>query len=350
MKSLSAFLKLIRFPNLIIIAFTQYMVRYCIIYPALKGTELTLGNYCLSLPADGMQLLMNNLDFFLLCLSTVMIAAAGYIINDYFDVKIDRINKPDHMVIDKGIKRRVAMGAHIVINSIALLIGIALSWKYDFFYPGTFIFGISIILLWFYSTNFKRMFLVGNLTVAFLTGMVPLIVALFELKLQLRTYNRCFWLAKTDLSPVFIKVFVFSAFAFLVTLLREIIKDIEDFEGDSELGCTTLAVTLGTKRTSKLVAGLSLLIMFFLALLQMKHLQHDEHYNADMKSFWYFTFALQLPFLLLVIRLLTATEKKHFTLAGGFTKLIMLSGICYLFLYRGLVLDQVAFFKNLLEQ
>ncbi|HXC04866.1 MAG TPA: geranylgeranylglycerol-phosphate geranylgeranyltransferase, partial [Bacteroidia bacterium] len=267
--------------------------------------------------------------------------------NDYFDVKIDRINKPDHMVIDKGIKRRVAMGAHVVINSLAFLIGSGLSWKYDFFYPGTFIFGISIVLLWFYSTNFKRMFLIGNLTVAFLTGMIPLLVALFELKLQLHTYSRCFVLAKTNLTPIFMILFVFSGFAFLVTLLREIIKDIEDFEGDSELGCTTLAVTLGVKRSSRLMAGLSLVVMFFLALLQMKHLQLG---TPDMRSFWYFLIALQLPFLLLVIRLLTATEKKHFTQAGGLTKLIMLSGICYLFLYRMMILEQINIFLEQIQQ
>ncbi|MFI5149601.1 MAG: geranylgeranylglycerol-phosphate geranylgeranyltransferase [Bacteroidia bacterium] len=345
-----AFLKLVRFPNLLIIAFTQYMVRYCLIYPLMKGTELTLGSYCLSLPVEGMSLLMNNLDFFLLSLSTVLIAAAGYIINDYFDVKIDRINKPDQMVIDRGIKRRVAMGAHIVLNSLAFLIGIVLSWKYDFVYPGTFIFGISIILLWFYSTNFKRMLLIGNLTVAFLTGMVPVLVALFELKLQLHTYSRCFVLAKTDLIPVFDKIFVFAGFAFLMTLLREIIKDIEDYEGDSELGCTTLAVTLGVNRSAKLVAMLSLIIMFFLGLIQMKHLEHTPGTSPDMKSFWYFTLALQLPLLLLVVRLFTAGEKKHFTFAGGLTKVVMLSGICYLFLYRHLVLEQVEFFKTLLEQ
>jgi 4-hydroxybenzoate polyprenyltransferase len=350
MKSFLAFLKLIRLPNLLIIAFTQYMVRYCIIYPGLKGTELTLGSYCLSLPLEGLQLIMSNLDFFLLSLCTVMIAAAGYIINDYFDVKIDRINKPDHMVIDKGIRRRVAMGAHVVINSIAFIIGCWLSWKYDFFYPGTFIFGISIVLLWFYSTNFKRMFVVGNLTVAFLTGMVPLIVALFELKLQLHANGRCFVLAKTDLKPIFMIVFVFSAFAFLVTLLREIIKDIEDYEGDSELGCTTLAVSFGINRSARLVALLSFVIMIILSLIQMKQFYHDDTHAADMSSFWYFTFALQLPFLLLIIRLLTATEKKHFTLAGGFTKLIMLSGICYLFLYRKLILDALQIIHDQMQQ
>jgi 4-hydroxybenzoate polyprenyltransferase len=333
MKSFIAFLKLIRWPNLLIVAFTQYMVRYCILYPGLKGMELQLDQYCLNMPTDGLNLLINNLDFFLLTLSTVMIAAAGYIINDYFDVKIDRINKPEQMVIDNGIKRRVAMGAHVVINAIAFFIGCWLSWKYDFFYPGTFIFGISIVLLWFYSTNLKRMFLSGNLSVAFLTGMVPLIVALFELKVQTHANGYCLHLTKTTFWPIFLIVIVFSIFAFIVTLLREIIKDIEDYEGDKENGCTTLPVTLGINVSKNIVAFLSLGVMTLIALIQVK-----QYAFGDIKSVLYLTFGVQIPFILLAIRLFTASKKSHFTFSGGLTKLIMLTGICYLFLYRILLM------------
>ena len=97
-----SFLKLIRIQNLLIIAFTQYMVRWCILYPIFKVCKYDLQ--------------MSNFQFFLLSLSTVMIAAAGYAINDYFDVRIDKVNKPERMIIDKGVKRRVAIGAHTVIN------------------------------------------------------------------------------------------------------------------------------------------------------------------------------------------------------------------------------------------
>src|SRR5690348_9789169 len=110
-----SFLKLIRVQNLLIIAFTQYMVRWCLIFPILK--------------ARGFELQLSNINFFLLVLSTVMIAAAGYIINDYFDVNIDKINKPERMVIDKGVKRRVAIGAHTLINILAILIGLYVSYS-----------------------------------------------------------------------------------------------------------------------------------------------------------------------------------------------------------------------------
>jgi 4-hydroxybenzoate polyprenyltransferase len=333
MKSSIAFLRLIRLPNLLIVAFTQYLVRWCILWPGLKGIELYLGHYCLSIPAEGLNFVMNDFDFFLLSLCTVMITAAGYIINDYFDVRIDRINKPDLMIIDKGIRRRVAMGAHIVINVLAFLIGLWLSWKYHFFYFGSFIFGISIILLWFYSTTLKRMFLLGNLVVALLTAFVPLIVALFELPLQIRENGHCFFLAHTNLNPLFAIVLIFSAFAFIVTLLREIIKDIEDYEGDKENGCNTLPVALGVTQSKKIVAFLTVFVMALIGAIQAK-----QFAGGDMNSFWYFMAGLQVPFLILVIRLFTGSEKKHFTMAGGLTKLIMLSGICYLFLYSHLLM------------
>jgi 4-hydroxybenzoate polyprenyltransferase len=336
MKQVIAFFRLIRLPNLLIIAFTQYMVRWCLLYPGLQALEQHVGHYCLELPSEGLHFQISDFDFFMLCLSTVMIAAAGYIINDYFDVKIDRINKPSQIVIDKSIKRRVAMGAHVVINILAFIIGVWLSWKYNFFYFGSFVFGISIILLWFYSTNFKRMFLAGNLTVAFLTGMVPLLVALFELPLQIRANSHCFYLANTNLNMLFVLVLIFSLFAFIVTLLREIIKDIEDVEGDRENGCTTLPVTFGPDRSKQIVAFLALIVMALLTLIQIRQ------YNAgDTYSFWYFTVFLQLPFALLAWRLFSAQDKKHYTYAGGFTKMIMLSGICYLFLYRHILMQIV---------
>src|ERR1019366_1291714 len=161
-----AFLKLIRLQNLLIIALTQYMVRWCLIYPILK--------------TRGFELQFSNFHFFLIVLSTVMIAAAGYIINDYFDVRIDKINKPQHLVIDKGVKRRVAMGAHTVINIIAVIISLYVSYSIGVWKLGL-IYFICALGLWFYSTTFKRQFLIGNIVIATFTALVPLVVGVYEL-------------------------------------------------------------------------------------------------------------------------------------------------------------------------
>jgi 4-hydroxybenzoate polyprenyltransferase len=161
-----AFLKLIRLQNLLIIAFTQYMVRWCLIYPILK--------------ARGFELQLSDIYFFLMVLSTVMIAAAGYIINDYFDVRIDKVNKPERLVVGKGVKRRVAMGAHTVINIIAIFISLYVSYTIGAWKLGL-IYFICALGLWFYSTTFKRQFLIGNIVIAFFTALVPLIVGIYDL-------------------------------------------------------------------------------------------------------------------------------------------------------------------------
>ena len=116
-----AFLRLIRVQNLLIIALTQYLMRYCIVEPIAQ----LIGNG----GVVDVVLQLSNLDFFLLSLSTVMVAAAGNIINDYFDLRIDRVNKPEKIIVGRYIKRRVAMGAHLVINGIGLVLGAYVAFK-----------------------------------------------------------------------------------------------------------------------------------------------------------------------------------------------------------------------------
>lgn len=312
-----AFLKLIRIQNLLIIAFTQYMVRWCLLYPIFK--------------LSGYELQLSNFQFFLLSLSTVMIAAAGYIINDYFDVRIDKVNKPERMIIDKGIKRRVAIGAHSVINVLAILIGLYVSYSIGAWKLVTIHF-VCATGLWFYSTNFKRQFFIGNLVIASFIAMVPLIVAIYELvgcfKENYVTigFERSAWKW----------VLALSLFAFLTTLVREIIKDLEDVEGDKEFGCYTMPIVIGVRSTKIIVTVISLFTMGLLAFFQ------NIFYEENKTLFYYFLFALQLPFAFLIYKVLTAQTKKEFRLAGNTAKFIMLMGVCYLFFFAYAILSLVA--------
>jgi 4-hydroxybenzoate polyprenyltransferase len=148
MNPVIAFIKLIRFPNLILLVLSQYAIRFGIISPIIyhfSGDE----------NIQNVGLKMAEFDFFLLSLSSVMIAAAGYIINDYFDVKADRINRPEKIIVGKYLKRRIAMGAHIVINIIALLIGAYLAYKLDVWNLVLFQI-LPAGALWYYSTVFKK--------------------------------------------------------------------------------------------------------------------------------------------------------------------------------------------------
>jgi 4-hydroxybenzoate polyprenyltransferase len=180
MNPIIAFIKLIRLPNLIIIVLTQYAIRYGIIYAILNSVSDDVE----------VSLLMSNLDFFLLCLSTVMIAAAGYIINDYFDVRVDRVNRPDKIIVGKHLKRRIAMGSHVIINSIAIIIAGYLAYKIGD-WKLIFIQLLAAGALWYYSIIFKKQVLIGNIIVALLAALVPFVAGLYELLLQHASVVKC---------------------------------------------------------------------------------------------------------------------------------------------------------------
>jgi 4-hydroxybenzoate polyprenyltransferase len=315
-----SFLKLIRLPNLLIIAFAQYMIRLCLIEPSLR--------------VYGMYLQMSDLEFFLLVLATVFVSAGGYVINDYFDVKIDVINKPEQLVIDHGIKRRVAIGAHAVLSSLGVAIGIFLSWRCNILLAGGTLFAVSVIGLWFYSTSFKYQFLTGNVVISLFTGMAPFMVALFELPRVIETYNARLVLQQYNegsavTSTILTWAAAYGIAAFGLSLIREIIKDMEDVEGDKEYGCRTVPIVLGIKKAKMIV---SFLIVFFTA--GIAYLQYKQFSIKDKYSFYYFLSLVQLPLLVLLFRTVTAKEKKHFHFASILVKFIMLTGICYLFLLR----------------
>ena len=314
-----SFLKLIRIRNLLIIAFTQYMVRWCMIFPILK-----LRNYDLQL---------SNFNFFLLVLSTVMLAAAGYIINDYFDVRIDKVNKPERLVIDKGVKRRVAMGAHTFINILAILIGFYVSYSIGF-WKLSLIHIICASTLWFYSTHFKRQFLIGNFIVAFFTALVPLIVGIYELYPCYKVY--AVEGSEISFKSVWIYVFAISFFAFITTFLREIIKDIEDYQGDKEYGCQTLPIVIG-KNSAKIVV----VVITIGCMICLSYLQYLQFKANDWLAFFYFILALQVPFLFLIYKVMTAQTKKDFRFAANTAKFIMLMGVCFLFIFAYTLLSYI---------
>lgn len=319
-----AFLKLIRLPNLLIIAFTQYMIRLCLIEPILN--------------LSGLQLQMNDWEFGLLVLATVFVAAGGYIINDYFDVRIDNINKPNLLVIDNGVKRRIAMGAHAVFSFIGVAIGIFLSWKCNILLAGSSLFILSVIGLWFYSTSFKYQFLTGNVIVSLMTGFAPFMVALFEVPRLIITYNEELLQQKNETGTavtytILLWAGAFGLAAFALSLIREMIKDMEDVEGDMKYGCKTIPIVLGIKK-AKLIA--SAMILFFMA--GIGYLQAIQYVSKDNYSFLYFLLLIQFPLAFLLFRLFKATEKNDFHFASILVKIIMLLGVCFLLLLKFVLL------------
>lgn len=270
---------------------------------------------------------LDNLHFALLVLSTVFIAAAGYIINDYFDTQTDWINKPERVVVGVAINRRVAMTLHTVINIIGVAIGIYLS-VYIKMFSLSFLFLLTSGLLWFYSTTYKKQFLIGNLTVAFLTSLVPMIVILFELPLLNREYGAIMLQHNTNFNYIFIWVTGFAAFAFITTFIREIIKDAEDFEGDRAYGMKTLPIKLGVTATKIIITTLILVCVVMLLYILIKFIMFSGE-STDFISLIYFMGLLVLPFFVLATMIIMANKKVDYKRASLLIKIIMLTGIMY---------------------
>lgn len=266
-----SFARLTRVWNLIIIALAQYLTAaFLIDFSTITDPRL-----------------------FILSVSTVMIAAAGYIINDYYDIKIDLINKPQRVVIGKSITRRYAILFHTLLSMTGVFLGLFLSWKIaavNF---------VSAAILWWYSNNLKRQPFIGNLVVALLTGVA-------------------IWLVDSLYKTGHLLIITYASFAFFMTLIREIIKDMEDLKGDQTFGCQTLPIVWGIRRTKYFI--------YFILVIFLSTVMGLNYYFENL-PIHYFLLFLFVPMLWFVIRLVTADTKKDFNWLSGFCKIILVLGI-----------------------
>ncbi|WP_155296258.1 geranylgeranylglycerol-phosphate geranylgeranyltransferase [Spirosoma rigui] len=275
------FLRLIRVQNLMIVVLTQFMARIFLIGPEPQGS-----------PANLLQILTDP-TIWLLSFSTVCIAAAGYIINDYFDIKIDLVNKPQRVVIGRYLKRRVAIGTHQLLNIVGCLIGLYLSrWVFV-------IDVVSVSLLWFYSAKFKRQPLIGNVVISLLTALSFIVLAVY--------YRQNAQM-----------LLIYALFSFGISLIREIIKDMQDIRGDARFGCQTLPIVWGLRRTKYL---LYVLIGSFIATL---FLIADSLNNQRLTIIFAL---LLLPLAFFTYRLVLADTRRDFGYLSTLCKLIMLMGV-----------------------
>ena len=294
------------------IALLQVLINVCLVRPILMLYEL--------------EPTFTVLDFIFLTTATVMIAAGGYIINDYFDTKSDMINRPDNVVVGTDVSRGNALAWHLGLNIIACVLGAMVSlrigvWVFAFFFP--FVSG----LLWFYSSTYKKMFLLGNVIVALLTGLIPLLPVAYEIPGQMATDNEMIVNGVYDLNLLFYWAGAFGIFAFVTTIYREIIKDIEDIDGDREIGRSTVPVVIGVMASKIVIVVLIACTIAALVVVWHKFL-------SDTISAIYFGEMLILPLIFLAYKVLTMKEKKQYHFASNFAKLIMLAGILFLLVVR----------------
>lgn len=295
--------KLVRVKNLLIIAATQYFVRLFVISPVFF-------NYKIEHSLNGWQ-------FALFVLATVCIAAAGYIINDYFDVEIDRINKPQKMSIGNFFTKRQAFQLHLIFNVAGTALGFLAAWFAGNIKLG-FIFPVVAGLLWFYAKTFKKVFFLGNLLVGILTALTIFITAYYETNL-ISSDDMLVATANQEILPV---VIAYTVFALMATLIREIIKDMQDVEGDRQYGCKTVPVVVGIPGAKWLSALLALVLIGLLFFAQQEFYRQTEFIKIS-----YILIALQLPLIGLLFYLIPAAQKEDFAKLSDGMKIITLLGV-----------------------
>ncbi|HUX85315.1 MAG TPA: geranylgeranylglycerol-phosphate geranylgeranyltransferase [Chitinophagaceae bacterium] len=303
LKLVRSFLRLVRYPNLIFIFLTQYLLQYGVIRPV-------LGWY-------GIGPTLSGTLFFLLCLSTVLVAAAGYIINDYFDINIDLVNRPGRIIVDKVISRRWAIAWHTLLNTAAVILGFLVAFSEHNWMAG-FIQPICTGLLWFYSTSYKRQLITGNLVISLLTAMTVLVVGIYEPMLYRHGFNQPLYVAYR-LDRI---LAIYALFAFLISLVREIVKDLEDLPGDLKEGCRTIPIAWGINQAKGICYALTALLVLLVFLVQ---------FRLGAWGWWgevaYLALLVQLPLVYTTIQLKKATLPAHFHRGSTLLKGIMLTGI-----------------------
>ncbi len=308
-------LKLIRWKNLLIVIFTMVLMRYAIVETLINRIDVILLN------GEEVQMALKFpwYDFVMLVLAIICIAAGGYVINDYFDIRTDLINRGE-VIVGTRIPRRKAMLWHSLLNIIGVAAGFYVSARAGYFWFGT-IFLLISGLLYFYSASYKRQFLIGNLMVAVMTALVPVFTVLFEWAALYRYYSVSATIMP-DLGFLFYWVGGFALFAFLTTLIREIIKDTEDFEGDSAYGRNTLPVVIGIAASKIISVGLIIMTVGMLYIVWY-------FFINDRITFIYLSVAIVIPLLFTIYRLVISKDRKDLHAASSIMKLVMLTGILY---------------------
>ena len=261
----------------------------------------------------------------LLIVSVVGIAAGGYVINDYFDVKIDRINRPDNLVVTRIISRDAAMNLFYGFTAVGVIAGTVVAW---WAHSWTLLFTYVVIpgLLWFYSASYKRMFLIGNLVVAFASAIVPLLVAIANADYLHHLYQNAL-----AYSPIIGELYVwtggFAAFAFLLTWVREIVKDIEDIEGDREMECRTLPIVWGDK-VAKIIATILLVVIATLIVYILFAVLPFSHEWKSLPT-RYVVFGLIVPILCSIVLLWAANSRTEYHRVQTIIKFAMFMGMLF---------------------
>jgi len=300
---------------------TMLIVRYALLEPMLHNEyrfmDVTL------------RLQLPLIQFVFLVFATLFLTASGYIINDYFDVNADMVNKPDKVIIGKHISRRLAMLLHWVFNILGVVLGGIVSYHIGFF-NFTLIFVFIAGLLWFYSTTFSKEPFIGNILVSILVALVPLIEAVYELIPLNFMYKNILNSLYLSFEQLLFWSLGYSIFAFLVSLVREMVKDIEDLEGDSAYGRNTIPIAYGIKAAKYITTAVFGISIFALIFVNIAFIDQSA-------SQLYIYIGILLPLAVSTFLFIKADSPKQYHLVSTLLKIVMIMGllllICKSFLF-----------------
>lgn len=304
-------MRLVRWSNLLFLSALVWLMEKWVAVPVLDRA------------AFGEQLPWFTL--LLLMAAVVLTAAGGYVINDYFDVKIDRINRPDAVVVTRSVSKPAAMRLSVSLSITGALCGIAVAWLLRSMTLGI-IFVLVPGLLWFYSSSYKRLLMIGNLTIALLAGLTPLVVAMANVA-QLRLLYGSILPYTTLEHDLYAWLGGFALFAFLLTWIREIIKDLQDQMGDRELECHTLPIVWGELWTKIFVTVLLCGTLALIAWLWYSVLPFPHTWNN--LSTRYIALGITVPLLSVVWLLWAAKIPSDYKTCQQVVKFTMLIGMLY---------------------
>lgn len=308
-------LNLIRYKNVLFVVVIQLLMYWCVISPTLQ--------------MFGLQSQTSAFVIFLYVIATALIAAGGYVINDYFDIKIDRINKPDKVIVTTSITKKNAMRLYQTITLTGTLCGIVSAILLKSITLGL-IFIIVPGMLWFYSATYKRQLIIGNLIVAGMAALVPLVPVIAENATLSNNYGEL--LKQTPVaSALYSAICLFALFAFLFTLIREIIKDMQDSAGDREFECHTIPIVFGDNTAKITVSVLMVITCVATAFIALKVIPFQGSLTLR-----YFIFGIALPSLCAIV-LMWRKSCTAYRDASMMIKFTMAIGVAYAIVYNYLM-------------
>lgn len=295
-------LNLIRWQNLLMIIIAQVLIKYALFESFAVLTAL------------------DTMGFILLVIATISIAAAGNIINDIYDIETDTINKPNKVVIGKQVSEQLAYNLFFTLNIIGIIVGFYLSHRVgesSFFS----IFVIISLALYVYASYLKGTVIFGNLLISILVAMSIIIVGIFDLLPTMIPETR-------DAQVTFFKIVIdYAIFAFIINLIREIIKDIQDIDGDYKAGMNTLPIVLGRERANKIAFAVSMLPIAAVIYFVVTYLYKQQI------AIGYFLICIIAPLIYATIKIFGAKHNAHYKHISNTYKLVLLLGILSLLLY-----------------